>query len=141
MRSRITHLVIGLLVVASPLAVAVEPALAKIAPPKVYTGASESFGEGQIRAQRLHGYVRTGGIRTRVQFQFGVTEAYGSTADDFEHPYGWNNGRRATAEGLAEQLDPDTTYHYRLVAWNEAGKTLGRDRTFHTPPRKASSRS
>jgi hypothetical protein len=109
---------------------------AEAAPPKAYTQGSESFDEGNVRARLLFGFVKTHGIATRVQFQFGLTKAYGSIADDFEHPYGWNNGPKATAEGLAERLHPETTYHYRLVAWNEFGKSFGQDRTFHTAPRR-----
>jgi hypothetical protein len=136
MRLRVSLLVISLAVAFCPRASAVEPVLVKIAPPKVHTGGSESFDEGRVRAELLFGFVKTGGVATRIQFQFGPTKAYGFIANDPEHPYGWNNGPKATAECLAERLQPDTTYHYRLAAWNEGGKSFGQDRTFHTRPPK-----
>jgi hypothetical protein len=133
-------LMVGLVLSSGRLALAAESELVAAAPPKAYTRGSESLDEGQARAQLLFGVVKTGGIATRIQFQFGLTKAYGRNAYDFEHPYGWNNGSKAEAEGLAGRLHPGTTYHYRLVAWNEAGKSFGEDRTFHTRSRKPDSR-
>jgi hypothetical protein len=104
-------------------------ATAEARPPKATTLGAESFGKGQ---ELVFGYVRTYGMATRVRIEFGRTKAYGRDADDQEHPYGWNNGGHAEVEALAEQLRPDRTYHYRLVAWNEAGTSFGKDMTFRT---------
>jgi hypothetical protein len=106
-------------------------ATADARPPKATTRGAEWFGKGQ---ERVFGYVKTYGMATRVRIEFGSTKAYGRDADDLEHPYGWNNGGHAEVEALAEQLRPDRTYHYRLVAWNEAGTSFGKDKTFRTPP-------
>jgi hypothetical protein len=35
---------------------------------------------------------------------------------------------------IADELSPDTTYHYALIASNEAGTALGQDATFTTGP-------
>ncbi|MCW2980755.1 MAG: hypothetical protein JWO14_2482 [Solirubrobacterales bacterium] len=104
-------------------------ATAATRPPVATTLGAESFGR---REELLHGYVKTYGMATRVRIEFGSTKAYGRVADDLEHPYGWNNGGHAEVEALAEQLRPDRTYHYRLVAWNEAGTSFGKDMTFRT---------
>ncbi len=60
-----------------------------------------------------------------------VTEASEGYALNGNHPVGF--------ESVLRPLQPDTTYHYRAIAFTAAGKSLGRDRTFHTPPSRAPS--
>jgi hypothetical protein len=98
-------------------------------PPKATTLGAESFGKTE---ELVFGSVRTYGTATRVRIEFGSTTAYGRDAYDLEHPYGWNNGGHAEVEAVAENLRPGRTYHYRLVAWNEAGTSFGKDMTFRT---------
>jgi len=138
LRSLSVVLIVGLMFALCPAALAAESRSAAAAPPRAYTKGSESFDEGLIREQLLFGFAITHGLLTRVQFQIGRTKAYGRYAYEPEHPYGWNNGGVAELEAESGRLRPDTTYHYRLVAWNEAGKSFGIDRTFHTRPRKQS---
>jgi hypothetical protein len=103
-------------------------------PPKAKTLGTESLGK---RQELVFGYVKTYGTATRCRIEFGRTKAYGSYAYDFEHPYGYNEGSYAEVEALAAHLQPDTTYHYRVVGWNEAGKSFGKDMTFHTGRRSS----
>lgn len=75
----------------------------------------------------LHGTVNPNGSATTYYFQWGLTSAYGvqSVARSAGH------GTKAVAiTGDATGLIPGTAYHYRLVATNAAGTTVGADRTF-----------
>jgi phosphodiesterase/alkaline phosphatase D-like protein len=83
----------------------------------------------------LHGTVNPNGSSTTYYFQWGLTNAYG----DNGKPHSAGSGTKAVAvEQTAGGLIPGTTYHYRLVATNSSGTTLGTDRSFkttgHPPP-------
>jgi hypothetical protein len=75
----------------------------------------------------LHGSVNPNGSATTYYFQWGLTSAYGvqSVARSAGH------GTKAVAvKDTATALIPGTAYHYRLVATNAAGTTVGVDRAF-----------
>jgi hypothetical protein len=108
----------------------------EVVPPKAYTRGAEPLYGSRFREELIFGWVETFGTPARVQLQFGPTRAYGRHAYQFEDPYAYNGAAPVGDEGIAGRLRPDTTYHYRLVAWNEAGKSFGADRTFHTRRRK-----
>ena len=77
----------------------------------------------------LHGSVDPNGRTTTYYFQWGLTAAYGlqSAAHSAGH------GTRSVAVSTtAASLTPGTVYHYRLVATNGAGTTIGADRAFRT---------
>ena len=77
----------------------------------------------------LHGAVNPNGSATTYFFQWGLTTTYG--VDSVAHSAG--HGTKAVAVSTtATGLIPGTTYHYRLVATNGAGTTIGADRTFTT---------
>ena len=81
----------------------------------------------------LQGSVNPNGGTTLVQFEYGLTDQYGTTTA----LQGIGNGDSPAAVGrLVQGLLPGTTYHYRLTASNNLGKTLGPDTTFTTdaPP-------
>ncbi len=72
------------------------------------------------------------GEDTNYYFEWGETTAYGSQSatppgDTVTAPAG-NTARSFEVSGL----DPGTTYHYRVVAANGQGTSLGEDRTFTT---------
>jgi phosphodiesterase/alkaline phosphatase D-like protein len=77
----------------------------------------------------LHGAVNANGSATTYYFQWGLTTAYGlqSVARSVGH-----GTKAASVSTTAQDLIPGTTYHYRLVATNAAGTTIGADRTFKT---------
>ena len=112
---------------ASALAVTLAlPAAAQAAtPPGVATGGAATI---TFSSAQLTGSVDPNGAQTTYQFQYGTTKAYGSVTPT------------ATAAGTARKavtadltgLAPATTYHYRLIAGNAKGQTMGRDRTFRT---------
>jgi hypothetical protein len=110
------------------------------APAAAPAGAPAVLTLGAVRvhahAATLRGLLMPRGKRTTWQFQYGTTEAYTSST-----PLRVRYRARLVSFRIGE-LTPATTYHYRLVATNDAGTTLGPDRTFTTdrapaPPRAA----
>ncbi len=80
----------------------------------------------------LNGTVNPNGASTTYYFQFGLTNGYGSNTS----PRAGGAGVKTldvhlTAGGLVQ----GTVYHYRLLATNEFGTTVGVDRTFKTAGR------
>jgi hypothetical protein len=93
--------------------------------------------EAVIRAK-----VNPNGKETSYRFEWGKTTAYGNSVPV---PDG-SAGAGGLAVGLSERLeglDPETTYHYRIVAANEEGGAEGEDLSFTTttpiaaPPNRA----
>ena len=96
--------------------------------PVVTTGAATDV---TSTSANMNGTVNPNGSSTSAHFEFGTTTSYGSStppinagSDNSDHP----------EPGSATNLQPNTTYHYRLVATNSAGTTNGADRTFKTAP-------
>jgi plastocyanin len=81
----------------------------------------------------LNGVVNPEGQQTSYHFEYGLTAGYGQQTST-QHVAAQETSQSATAS-LTELL-PGTIYHFRLVAENAAGPTLGADRTFSTtsPP-------
>jgi phosphodiesterase/alkaline phosphatase D-like protein len=77
----------------------------------------------------LHGSVNPNGSATTYYFQWGLTNAYG--VQSVAHSAG-HGAKPVPVSATAGGLIPGTTYHYRLVATNGAGTTVGADRTFNT---------
>jgi hypothetical protein len=88
----------------------------------------------------LTGTLNPSGLDTHYYFQWGTTDAYGSTTPA---PPGTDAGAGTSAieaETRLTGLSANTVYHYRMVGDNEPyGATYGQDRTFTTsgPPRIA----
>jgi hypothetical protein len=89
------------------------------------------------------------GDDTTYRFEYGPTNVYGSTVPVPDGDLGsgsfgeWGpgSGRFGAVSQLHEPvtqlirgLQPDTTYHYRVVATNILGSVTGEDRTFTTMP-------
>ncbi len=73
---------------------------------------------------------------TTYQFEYGTTTAYGTSIPVPDGNIGNGVSSPATVsvgEELAG-LQPGTTYHYRVLATNSVGQTVGPDQTFTTPP-------
>jgi hypothetical protein len=77
----------------------------------------------------LNGTVNPNKESTTYHFEYGPTTAYGTNTPD-QGPVGGNAGKSASAD--LTQLQPSTTYHFRLVATNPSGTTQGTDKTFTT---------
>jgi phosphodiesterase/alkaline phosphatase D-like protein len=85
---------------------------------------------------KLTGSLAPDGVDAHYYFQYGTTEAYGSTSPA---PPGIDAGdasESVTVKTTLAGLTANTTYHYRLVGVDSFGTTLGGDATFTTagPP-------
>ncbi len=77
----------------------------------------------------LKGAVAPNGLTTTWWFEYGTTTGYGSKTGS--HSAG--SGTKATSVSVGiKSLKAGTIYHFRLVASNSSGKTVGGDRTFTT---------
>ncbi len=80
----------------------------------------------------LTGSLNPNGQKTTYYFEYGKTAAYGTTV-----PTGGASAGSGTATVEKSRaitgLEPETLYHYRLVAENPSGAVTGGDRTFTTP--------
>jgi hypothetical protein len=103
------------------------PAAMAAGEPVVSTGNATAI---TATSATLSGTVNPEGQATSYSFEYGTTTSYGSqtpTADA-----GSGTGAVAVSAPLAS-LTPNTTYHYRVVATNASGTTLGSDVSFKTP--------
>jgi hypothetical protein len=89
----------------------------------------------------LTGTLKREGLETRYYFQYGTSTAYGAQSPEPEEkvPAGETEKEENELKTLLAPvagLQPNTLYHYRLVAENEYGRTYGQDQTFTTsgPP-------
>lgn len=105
-------------------------------PPTATTGAATGVNQ---QGATLNGTVNPNGTATTYTFEFGTTTKYGvQTA-----PASVGKGIAAVnASAALTGLAPSSTYHYRLVATNDQGKSSsGKDATFTTAtPAPAASR-
>ncbi|HKG19478.1 MAG TPA: hypothetical protein VKB00_07050, partial [Candidatus Limnocylindrales bacterium] len=95
-------------------------------PPVVVTGASAAV---SASAAALSGTLNANGSPTAYWFELGTTTAYGATTPLQDVGAGVET---VVAAATATGLSGGTTYHYRLVAVNALGRTLGGDVTFTT---------
>jgi hypothetical protein len=94
--------------------------------PSVSTGAASGVG---YNAATLTGTVNPNGANASYYFQYGPTKAYGSQTAIADAGAGTHAVKVATA---VVGLLPLTIYHYRTVAVNSTGATLGADHTLMT---------
>lgn len=93
--------------------------------------AASTGGASNVKDQSatLSGSVNPRGSATTYFFQYGPTVAYGSSTAPASAGSGSSAKRFSTA---VDSLAPHTKYHFRIVARNAGGTTLGGDRTFTT---------
>jgi hypothetical protein len=101
-------------------------AIALAAAPTATTG---DAGAVTTSSATISGTVDPGGVATTYTVEYGTTTAYGTTTD----PVAAGSGTEPVpvTVGLSG-LTAGTGYHYRLVATNADGTTVGADRTFTT---------
>jgi Ca2+-binding RTX toxin-like protein len=101
-------------------------------PPPLPPGA-ETLGATGITATAANvtGLVNPSGSASSYRFEFGTTTAYGASTAATNA--GAANGNQAVG-ALLTGLTPGTVYHYRVVASNAGGTSLGLDREFKTAP-------
>ena len=101
-----------------------------ITAPAAVTGAASSIG---LTSAKLNGTVTPNGQATSWYFEYGTSTSYGTKTSAKSAGSGTSAVKvAASLTGLRRT----TTYHYRLVASNASGTTVGGDRTFSTalPP-------
>jgi hypothetical protein len=106
------------------LALAAPAAAAKA--PSVSTGSAHSV---SFSTATLTGSVNPNGSQASYYFQYGLTKGYGGQTEIA------SAGAGDTSVGVSLPvggLQPITLYHYRLVAVNAAGVSIGSDHTFLT---------
>jgi hypothetical protein len=82
---------------------------------------------------RLNGTVTPNGLATSWYFQYGTSTSYGSKTSS--HNAGSGSAAQKVSVAISG-LKRATVYHFRIVASNSGGSTVGSDRTFSTslPP-------
>lgn len=117
--------VAALLPMAAALALAPATATAATAP-TVSTGAATSV---SFDSALLRGSVNPKGSATSYYFQYGLTKAYGLQTEILQA----GAGDKAVHVSIAiSGLQPLSVYHYRLVAVNAGGPTIGADKALLT---------
>ncbi|MFN0196580.1 MAG: hypothetical protein ACKVT0_07530 [Planctomycetaceae bacterium] len=91
--------------------------------PHVLTGEATRVVEGRAK---LEGRLNPLGRKTEFYFEYGLDTNYGMQT---AKTYGGKMITPRTAIGHADGLSAGEIYHYRLVAENEAGKSVGEDKT------------
>jgi hypothetical protein len=84
-----------------------------------------------ITSARLRAKVRPNSQATQYHCEYGLTDAYDAKTPS---AYAGSGYDLLTVTAAVAGLAPGATYHYRLVASNDAGTTEGPDRTFQTEP-------
>ena len=77
----------------------------------------------------LEADVNPGGLPTTYQIEYGTSTEYGHSAPAAPVAVGEGTSPVAVSQQVTG-LEPDTTYHWRVVASNEAGSTTSTDHTF-----------
>jgi hypothetical protein len=103
-------------------------------PPTAMTGEAEVLGPNEAI---FRGIVDPNETETRYRFEYGTTTAYGQMAPATEEEVLYEDTEQEAEEAVA-YLQPNTTYHYRLVATNRAGSAVGEDKVLSTPPSEVS---
>jgi hypothetical protein len=79
----------------------------------------------------LNGSLNPDGMNTSYFFEYGSTTQYNNRTP--ERNLGSAGGQQSVPSEAIDGLQAGRTYHFRLVAKNELGKTKGQDRTFLVP--------
>lgn len=97
-------------------------------PPEVVTGTASPL---SATAEELQGTINPFGLPTTYHFEYGLGTDYGSSVPVPEAT-AFNGTVARTFTRQVAGLQSGTLYHFRLVATNAAGTTLGADQTFAT---------
>jgi hypothetical protein len=81
----------------------------------------------------LEGAINPNGVATHYHFEFGETTAYGENLPEPDADIGAGSSSVVVSQEVTG-LQPNKTYHYRVVAENAKGPGESADQTFTTPP-------
>lgn len=104
-------------------------ASAQAAVPAATTGNANNVTQ---TSAKLNGSVKPNNEATTYHFEFGTTTAYGTNTPE-AGPIAAGAGTTDVSADIGS-LAPGTVYHYRLVATNPSGTSVGKDKTFTTRP-------
>ena len=110
----------------------IAPGAAQAASPTVTTGSASAI---TTSAATVYADVTPHGLATTYAFQYGTSTAYGVQTSS--HNAGSGTAAKAISVRITG-LTPGVRYHYRVIASNADGTTVGSDRSFATalPPAK-----
>ncbi len=77
----------------------------------------------------LNGTIDPEGIQSSYHYEYGLDTNYGQSTDPVDA--GSGSGANSAPQGVTG-LDPNTTYHYRIVGSHSSGQILGEDQSFTT---------
>jgi len=98
---------------------------------EVPSAATEAATGVTVSGAKLHGAVNPNGAKTTYQFEYGTTTSYGSKAPGSPEEVGSGTSSVEVSETIGG-LEPNTNYHFRVVATNAAGTVYGEDETLKT---------
>ena len=94
--------------------------------PTLATGTATST---KYNSSMLTGALNPNGLATNYWFEYGATTSYGSTTGTFSA----GNGTKSTLFGAPiTNLNPSTTYHFRIIGSNASGTIYGTDQILST---------
>jgi hypothetical protein len=96
--------------------------------PTVTTG---SVADPGALSATLDGTIDPGGVQASYRYEYGLDTNYGQSTTAIDAGSG---SGVVPAPALVSGLDPNTTYHYRIVGANSAGEIVGEDQSFVTDP-------
>jgi hypothetical protein len=97
-------------------------------PPEITTGSAGSVGSSSAT---LNGTVKPNASSTSYYFEYGTTTTYGSVTPMTDAGSGASD---VPVSAVISGLDPESTYHFRIVATNSFGTSFGLDSSFDTLP-------
>jgi len=98
------------------------------APPTVLTLAAGGITD---TGATVNAFVDPNGADTHAYFQYGTTTSYGNTTALADVGSSTN---QQLFQSIVSSVNLNTTYHYRIVAYNSAGTSYGADAAFTTLP-------
>jgi len=94
--------------------------------PVVYTGSASMI---TCKTAMFNGSVHPNGLNTSAYFEYGLSQAYGMKTGSIN---AGNSLEPVSTNVRIDKLEPETQYHFRLVAQNKEGTTFGNDQIFAT---------
>lgn len=97
--------------------------------PTAVTTAATDVGDAHAQ---LNGTVNPNGTKTEYYFEYGKTVGYGKFIPIGKNGEAGEGSIPVAFNQVIKELEPNTTYHFRIVAVNKNGKSEGEDKTFTT---------
>ena len=97
------------------------------------TATTEAVTEVSDKGVTLNATVNPNGFETAYRFEYGTTTAYGTSVPIPDEAIGSGTSGVKASKAITGLL-ASTTYHYRVVATNAQGSSVGKDATFTTKP-------